>query len=131
ITEAAGQTIECRADASLGEVNVDPERLRHVFINLLTNASKYSGSTTKILLYAEPAPDGFVRFGVKDQGTGIPPESVAHVFDRFYRVPDQEKKGAGLGLAIAREIVVAHGGSIACASQVGEGSDFYFLLPIS
>jgi signal transduction histidine kinase len=44
-------------------------------------------------------------------------------------VPDQEKKGAGLGLTIAREIVVAHGGSIACSSKVGEGSDFYFLLP--
>ncbi|CAM2926621.1 sensor histidine kinase [Rariglobus hedericola] len=130
IIEAAGQTITVRADAVLTEVNVDPERVRHVFINLLTNASKYSGEGTEITLYAEPAPDAFVRFGVRDQGPGIPPESMGHIFDRFYRVPDQAKKGAGLGLTIAREIVVAHGGSIACASNAGKGSDFYFLLPV-
>lgn len=131
ITEAAGQKVVVKADASLDTVNVDPDRLRHVFINLLTNASKYSKANTTITVYAQPEADGFVRFGVRDQGAGIPAESVAHVFDRFYRVPDQEKKGAGLGLAIAREIVVAHGGSIACVSKVGEGSDFYFLLPAS
>ncbi|HEY8933449.1 MAG TPA: ATP-binding protein [Rariglobus sp.] len=130
ITEAAGQTIERRIDPTLTEINVDTERLRHVFINLLANASKYSGAGTTITLYAESAPDGFVRFGVRDRGPGIPAESVPHVFDRFYRVPGQKVKGAGLGLAIAREIVVAHGGSIACTSTPGEGSDFHFLLPV-
>lgn len=130
ITEAAGQTIEVRIDAALTEVNVDTDRLRHVFINLLANASKYSGEGTTITLYAEPAPDGFIRFGVRDRGPGIPVESVPHIFDRFYRVPGQKVKGAGLGLAISREIVVAHGGSIACGSTPGEGSDFYFLLPV-
>jgi signal transduction histidine kinase len=129
ITEAGGQVIDVQADSALREVNVDVDRLRHVFINLLTNASKYSGEGTTITLYAHPASDGFVRFGVRDQGPGIPPESIPHVFDRFYRVPAQRKKGAGLGLAIAREIVVAHGGSIACASEAGKGSDFYFLVP--
>lgn len=130
ITEAAGQTIEVRINAVLTEINVDTDRLRHVFINLLANASKYSGEGTTITLYAEPAPDDFIRFGVRDQGPGIPAESVPHIFDRFYRVPGQKKKGAGLGLAISREIVVAHGGSIACGSTPGEGSDFYFLLPV-
>ena len=130
ITEAADQTIEVHADPALTDVNVDAERLRHVFINLLTNASKYSGEGTTITLYAQPAPDGFIRFGVRDQGPGIPAESIPYIFDRFYRVPDQSKKGAGLGLTIAREIVVAHGGSIACASTPGEGTDFYFLLPV-
>ena len=130
ITADAGQSIEVRADAALSTVNVDPERLRHVFINLLANASKYSEPDTQITLYAEPAPDGFVRFGVRDQGPGIPAESVPQIFNRFYRVADQEKKGAGLGLAIAREIVVAHGGAIACTSVVGKGSDFSFLLPV-
>lgn len=129
ITEAAGQVVEVKTAPGLTDVSVDAIRLRHVFVNLLTNASKYSGENTTITLYAAPAPDGFVRFGVKDQGQGIPAGSVAHVFDRFYRVPDQQKKGAGLGLAIAREIVVAHGGSIACTSSPGEGSDFYFLIP--
>lgn len=130
ITEAAGQVIDMQADPALTDVNVDVDRLRHVFINLLTNASKYSGEGTTITLYAQPAPDGFVRFGVRDQGPGIPTESLPHVFDRFYRVPTQRKKGAGLGLAIAREIVVAHGGAIACASAPGQGCDFYFMLPV-
>jgi signal transduction histidine kinase len=129
IVKAAGQAIDVRIEPGLTAVNVDADRLRHVFVNLLTNASKYSGEGTTITLYAQPAPDGFVRFGVRDQGPGIPADCVPHIFDRFYRVPDQRKKGAGLGLAIAREIVVAHGGSIACASVEGEGSDFYFLLP--
>ena len=67
---------------------------------------------------------------MRDQGPGIPPESVSRVFERFYRAPNQDKRpGAGLGLAIAREIVVAHGGSIACTSEEGEGSEFYFVLP--
>ena len=82
-----------------------------------------------ITLEATAEEEGFVRFAVRDRGPGIPATSVAQVFDRFYRVPDQEKKGAGLGLAIAREIVIAHGGSIACASTAGEGAEFYFVLP--
>ncbi|HTJ78911.1 MAG TPA: ATP-binding protein [Rariglobus sp.] len=129
IVEATGQLIEVSVDSSLSVVRVDADRIRHVFINLLSNASKYSDGGTTITLYARPAHDGFIRFGVQDQGPGIPEESVHSVFDKFYRVPGQEKKGAGLGLTISREIVVAHGGSIACASRVGEGSDFYFLLP--
>jgi signal transduction histidine kinase len=99
-------------------------------MNLLTNASKYSPPGGVITLSASAEP-GFVRFAVRDEGAGIPAESVAHVFDRFYRAPDQEKSGAGLGLAIAREIVVAHGGSIACTSEPGRGTEFYFLLPVS
>ena len=60
----------------------------------------------------------------------LPAESVGRIFDRFYRAPNQEKRsGAGLGLAIAREIIVAHGGSIACTSVEGEGSEFYFVVP--
>ncbi|MFA6961077.1 MAG: ATP-binding protein [Opitutaceae bacterium] len=129
IIEAAGQTVVVEVAEELTEVNVDADRLRHVFINLLTNASKYCGPETMITLYAEPASDDFIRFGVRDQGPGMKPETVALVFEKFYRGPDQEQRGAGLGLTIAREIVVAHGGSIACSSEVGKGSDFYFLLP--
>jgi len=66
---------------------------------------------------------------VRDQGPGIPQEALAHIFDKFYRVPGQSKTGAGLGLAIAREIVLAHGGTIGCSSRPGKGSDFHFLLP--
>jgi signal transduction histidine kinase len=97
-------------------------------VNFLANASKYSPSDSVITLYAETEQPGYLRFGVRDQGPGIPEESVPRIFEKFYRVPGQTKKGAGLGLTIAREIVVAHGGTIACSSKPGEGSDFYFVL---
>ena len=111
-------------------LNVDEARLRHVFINLLTNASKYTPSGGFVTLSAAPDEGGFIRFSVRDQGPGIPAESVGRIFERFYRAPGQDRRpGAGLGLAIAREIVVAHGGSIACTSREGEGAEFYFVLP--
>ena len=129
LIEAAHQRLAIAVTAGTPAVPVDRDRIRHVFINLLTNASKYSPPESEITLYAGPAADGFVKFGVRDSGPGIPPASVPYVFEKFYRVPGQNKKGAGLGLAIAREIVVAHGGSIACSSEPGRGTDFYFLLP--
>jgi signal transduction histidine kinase/HAMP domain-containing protein len=129
--EPAGQKLvtEVAAELAGATLEADAGRLRHVFINLLGNAAKYSPTNGTITLAVAPGPPGFVRFAVRDEGPGIPAESLAHVFDRFYRAPGQEKSGAGLGLAIAREIVVAHGGSIACASEPGRGAEFYFLLP--
>ncbi len=130
ILQEAEQRLVIEKAPELASVAVDRDRLRHVFINLLGNASKYSPPHSTITLYAVPADSEFIRFGVRDQGPGIPPESVGRVFDRFYRVPGQTRaKGAGLGLTISREIVVAHGGSIACSSEPGKGSDFYFNLP--
>jgi signal transduction histidine kinase len=126
---AAGQVLTVRAEPGLGGVDVDAGRLRHVFINLLSNASKYSPPGGEITLSAAPAPLGFVRFAVGDKGEGIPAEAMPHLFDRFYRVPGQSKPGAGIGLAIAREIVVAHGGSIGCSSAPGVGTEFHFLVP--
>jgi signal transduction histidine kinase len=128
---AAGQTLVVREQPDLPDVNVDAARLRHVFINLLSNAAKYSEKGGAITLSAAAAPEGFVRFAVSDQGGGIPPEALGRLFERFYRVPGQSKPGAGIGLAIAREIVVAHGGSIACSSSPGEGTEFHFLVPAS
>jgi signal transduction histidine kinase len=129
IIDAAGQTLVVRVAPHLPPVGVDAGRLRHVFLNLLANASKYTPAKSEITLYAEPGDAGFVRFGVRDQGPGVAPEHAARLFEKFFRAPGQEKHGAGLGLAIAREVVVAHGGSIACASEPGKGSDFYFLMP--
>ncbi|HWA10385.1 MAG TPA: ATP-binding protein [Opitutaceae bacterium] len=129
--DPAGQTLALDIEPGLGAetLNVDEQRIRHVFINLLSNASRYSPAGGTITLSASSGPLGFVRFSVKDSGTGIAAEDIPHVFDRFYRAPDQEKSGAGLGLTIAREIVVAHGGSITCTSEPGRGTEFYFLLP--
>jgi signal transduction histidine kinase len=129
IAEAHGLQIEVQPPLDRAMVSVDPDRIRHVFMNLLSNAVKYSPKGGVISLYAEPADAGFLRFGVRDQGPGIPQEALAHIFDKFYRVPGQSKTGAGLGLAIAREIVLAHGGTIGCSSRPGKGSDFHFLLP--
>jgi signal transduction histidine kinase len=128
---AAGQTLRVIVAPELASANLalDPGRIRHVFMNLLTNAAKYSPPGGTIALSATGEP-GFVRFAVRDQGSGIAAEDLPHVFDRFYRAPGQEKTtGAGLGLAIAREIVVAHGGSIGCTSEAGAGTEFWFLLP--
>jgi len=130
IVDAEEQTVVIKVTGELGSIWVDPDRLRHVFINLLANASKYSPPQSEILLYAQPAIEGFLRFGVWDQGPGIPNECVPRVFEKFYRGPGQTRRGAGLGLSIAREIVVAHGGTIACSSKLGDGSDFYFHIPL-
>jgi signal transduction histidine kinase len=127
---AAGQRLVVELPPGTGDVNVDAGRLRHVFINLLSNASKYSPAGGAITLAAEPTSEGFVRFSVQDEGDGIPPEAIPHLFDRFYRVPGQSKQGAGIGLAIAREIVVAHGGSIGCSNRPGGGAEFHFLVPV-
>jgi len=131
ITADAGQRVTVRVADGVRTVHADPERLRHVFINLLNNASKYSPADSEITLYAEPdiACDGTVRFGVCDCGPGLTEADAARVFEKFYRVPGQTRKGAGIGLTIAREIVLAHGGTIACESKPGEGSDFYFMIP--
>jgi signal transduction histidine kinase len=129
VVEAAGQTLIVQTTTEPVTVQVDEDRIRHVFINLLTNASKYSPAGSAITLYARCADEGFLRFGVVDNGPGIAEAYQSRVFERFFRIPGQTKKGAGLGLAICREIVVAHGGSIACSSVPGQGCDFHFLLP--
>jgi len=130
--DSAGQrlAVVIAPELSGANLNVDEARITHVFMNLLTNASKYTPRGGFLTLSAAPEEGGFIRFSVRDQGPGIPPESIARIFERFYRAPNQEQRsGAGLGLAIAREIIVAHGGSIACTSVEGEGSEFYFVLP--
>ena len=130
-TDPAGLTLTLNLapDLTGEEINVDRGRIRHVFINLLSNAAKYSPPGGVITLEAANAPLDFIRFSVSDQGEGIPPDILPHVFERFYRAPGQSKPGVGLGLAIAREIVVAHGGSIACTSEPGRGTTVQFLVP--
>jgi NtrC-family two-component system sensor histidine kinase KinB len=112
----------------LPEVRADAERIEHVFSNLLTNALRYTSPGGRITVSAA-AEDRHVRFYVTDTGVGIPPKYLTQIFDRFFRVPDQEKEtGAGLGLAIAREIVEAHGGTIQVESREGQGTTFSFTL---
>jgi NtrC-family two-component system sensor histidine kinase KinB len=109
-------------------VLADTARIDHVFSNLLTNALKYTAPGGQVRVTAEPE-DAFIRFVVEDTGIGIPAEHLGRIFERFYRVPTKNQPaGAGLGLAIAKEIVEAHGGQIAVQSREGEGSRFSFTL---
>jgi signal transduction histidine kinase len=123
-----GLRIECRVDPGLPDVLVDRQRINHVFANLLTNAIKHSPEGCEIRLRASRAEDHAVRFTVSDSGPGIPEQYQARVFDRFFRVPGQRSNGAGLGLSIAKEIAVAHGGRIGVQSSPGDGATFYVVL---
>lgn len=112
----------------LPEVWADPTRATHVFSNLFSNALKYTnpGGTITISAHAD---EEFVYFSVSDTGKGMSERYLQAIFEQFFRVPDQEaESGAGLGLAIAKEIVEAHGGSITVKSRESEGSVFTFSL---
>ena len=125
---AKGITINCVIDSQLPAVSVDRERMDHVFTNLISNAIKHSPQGGEIILRAARTEQGSVEFSVTDHGEGIPEQYQARVFDRFFRVPGQDHNGAGLGLPIAREITVAHGGRIGVKSTLGQGSTFMVVL---
>jgi NtrC-family two-component system sensor histidine kinase KinB len=117
--------------ASLPAVAVDPNRVRQVFTNLLTNAIRYTPLNGTIVITAHRE-DETIVFGVQDNGPGIPPDETERVFDRFYQIRDDQRAGgSGLGLAIVREVVEAHGGRVWVRSAVGRGSTFYFTLPLA
>jgi len=125
-----GVTLVADLPADLPAVRVDPLRLAPVFANLLGNALKYTPSGGRVTISAMSAED-LVEFRVSDTGPGIPPEHRARIFERFYRIPGQAQTGAGLGLAIVQEIVLAHHGRVWLAdSAAGEGSTFCFTLPV-
>ena len=106
----------------------DTIQIGHVFSNLLSNALRYTAPGGSITVSAVPE-EQMVRFSVTDTGSGIPHQFMQRIFEQFFRVPDQKSEtGAGLGLAIAKEIVEAHGGNINVESQEGQGTTFSFTL---
>lgn len=105
----------------------DPDRLSQILINLLSNALKALPRHGRIELRAAQAPDHGVIIEVADTGHGIDPELLPHIFERFYK---GSQGGLGLGLAITRELVAAHGGSIEAASEPGHGATFTIHLPV-
>ncbi|MHB9023622.1 MAG: sensor histidine kinase [Armatimonadota bacterium] len=123
--------IRLHAPADLPEVLADYNRLERIVTNLLSNALKYSDPGTPVLVWASQA-DGVVEIAVRDQGPGISPEDVPHLFERFYRAKGARKtEGIGLGLYITRVLVEAHGGRLWVESVVGKGSTFFFTLPVA
>jgi signal transduction histidine kinase len=120
-----GIRLESRVDDALPNLDVDRIRIGEVLANLLTNALRYTPSGGSVTLSASRGSDG-VAFAVADTGPGIPPEELAHVFDRFTKSSDS--RGSGLGLAIARSLVDAHGGTISAESRP-DGTTFRFALP--
>ena len=111
-------------------VQADPQRIGQVLRNLLANALMHTPASGTIELRAEPTLDG-VRFEVRDTGCGIAPEHLPNVFERFYRADGSRARatgGAGIGLAVVKQLVEAHGGSVSVSSELGKGSVFGFEL---
>lgn len=132
LVEAKGLTLTAEIAPDL-TAHVDADAVTQAVLNLLENAIKYtpSGQVRLSAHYATPN-DSEIQIAVADSGPGIPPEHQPHIFDRFYRVDQarsRELGGAGLGLAIARELARAHGGDITVHSIPGEGSTFTVHLP--
>ncbi len=121
-------TLTSAVEPGLPPVLVDRQKIGYVFHNFISNAIKYSPRGGQIHVTATATADHSVQFSVRDQGPGIAAEFQVRIFDRFFRVPGQVKRGAGLGLTIAREVVVAHGGRVGVRSEPGQGSEFYFVL---
>ncbi|MEN4011402.1 MAG: ATP-binding protein [Bellilinea sp.] len=108
----------------------DSDALIRLFVNLLDNAIKYTPQGS-ITLAAGRGPGGIIKITIADTGMGISAEHLPHIFDRFYRVDKSRTSGgAGLGLAIASEIVRAHRGTIEVTSRLGEGSNFILCFPL-
>jgi signal transduction histidine kinase len=131
--EAKGQELSFDRTQTLPAVAGDAERIRQIFINVLSNAHKYTPQGGQIWLTAR-AEDGWVLIDVRDNGIGLSPDEQAHLFDRFFRAQQpttQSVEGTGLGLPITRLLVEMHGGRITVTSAPGEGSTFSFTLPVA
>jgi signal transduction histidine kinase len=125
-----GVALDVRPGDSTLMVNVDLERIRHVFDNVIENAIKYGGEgrTVQIGWREDDAPDG-VRVFVDDTGPGVPVDMRERVFAKFVRVPGTGKRGSGLGLNIVRDVVAAHGGTIGIDEAPLGGARVWFVLP--
>ncbi len=122
--------VEIEIGDDIPVLQADPTRIAQVMDNLLSNANKYAPGSH--IAVASDRRDNVVEIGVQDGGPGIPPEHVPHLFERFYRVPEQTSnvRGTGLGLYICRKIIEAHSGEIGVESQEGSGTRIFFTLPV-
>ncbi len=132
---AHGQEVCCQVPPDLPALRGDADQLRRVLLNIVENALKFTPPAGRVELVARRECLEFLTLAVRDSGVGILPEALPYVFDRFYRAdpsrtrPSAQAGGSGLGLSIAKELVEAHGGTIAISSNVGEGTTVTMRLP--
>lgn len=127
-----GRTIEFAAETESLRLMADPQRMRQVIDNLLSNALKYSPESSTVVVRVTTEGD-LVRTSVTDRGIGIPADELSHLFERFHRARNVSSRyygGLGLGLYISKAIVESHGGRIAVETREGEGSTFIVELPL-
>lgn len=130
---AKGISLESDLSTELPPVNIDSQRISQVLHNLLDNALKHTSMGDKITVTAKTDNEQ-IEIVVSDDGEGIPPQDLPHIFERFYRVDKSRAKatgGNGLGLTIAKRLVEAHGGRIEVQSEFGKGSCFTFTIPLT
>ncbi|HEX6159639.1 MAG TPA: PAS domain S-box protein, partial [Thermoanaerobaculia bacterium] len=130
LAEQRGQRIVCRMEKPLPQICADRDRLVQVFGNLIGNALKFTPERGTITIEATPIDQG-VQFGVLDTGNGIPEADLRHVFKPYWQAKKTAHMGAGLGLAIVRGIVEAHGGKVWAANAPGGGAIFSFTIPVA
>jgi two-component system phosphate regulon sensor histidine kinase PhoR len=129
--ERAAISISVVCPPDLPSVRVDAPRLEQVLVNLIHNAVKFTPPGGQVILSAQKEED-FIRFAVQDSGVGISPEDLPRIFERFYKTDRARTSGGtGLGLSISRHIVEAHGGKIWVDSEEGNGSTFFFTIPLT
>jgi excisionase family DNA binding protein len=128
---APARPIHINAATAHAVVWADPDRIGQVLNNYLTNALKYAGGETPIVVLVEQR-DTHIWVAVRDQGPGLSCDAQQHIWERYYRVPGQSSAGGlGLGLYICRMIIETHGGDIGVDSKVGEGATFWFTVPLA
>lgn len=128
LAQESGITLTAEIPGPLPQIDADRERVLQVFQNLIDNALKFTPESGLVTVRAQAEP-GTVRFSVSDTGSGVDPDQLPHLFDRFWQARQGGRVGAGLGLAIVRGIVEAHGGAIEAESTPGQGTTIIFTIP--
>ena len=129
-SDRKGLTLSMHVETALPDLVIDQYRIEQVLLNIIHNAIKFTdaGGSIKVSVKKQ---DNNILFSVKDTGIGIPANELSRIFERFYKVNKaRDDEGVGLGLAISRHIIAAHGGRIWVESVEGKGSTFFFTLPV-
>jgi two-component system phosphate regulon sensor histidine kinase PhoR len=130
-SKAEGRNVQLVSEVSDLVAQADVNRLDQILANLVDNAIKYGRSGGTVIVGGRKITDGQIELFVRDDGPGIPAESLERVFERFYRVDkarSRDQGGTGLGLAIVKHLVQCHGGKVWARSEPGQGATFFFTL---